>query len=117
MAVDAVIAGEHALDVAVEDHIEAASGDVLADDALSLGEDLLAERVRERLELRVRDLDYLGHVTELAHLLGIRKVIWLPGIAGRDITEVLAMSVVEGTVVVDPGICDPGIVESPGSPV
>jgi len=24
---------------------------------------------------------------ELAHLLGIRKVIWLPGIAGRDITD------------------------------
>ncbi|MFD9697855.1 agmatine/peptidylarginine deiminase [Lentzea sp. NPDC059081] len=24
---------------------------------------------------------------ELAHLLGVRKVIWLPGIAGRDITD------------------------------
>ena len=45
---------DHDLRLAVEDHVEAASGDVLADDALALGEDLLVERVRDRLELRVR---------------------------------------------------------------
>ena len=51
-----LLAVDDDLRLAVEDHVEAASGHVLADDALSLGEDLLAERVRERLELRVRQV-------------------------------------------------------------
>src|ERR671935_177715 len=44
------------LRLAVEDHVEAASAHVLSDDALSLGEDVLAERVGEHLELRVRQI-------------------------------------------------------------
>ena len=60
------------LGVAVEDHIEAASGDVLADDALSLGEDLLVERVRERLELRVRDVGEEAQPCERLDVVGGR---------------------------------------------
>ena len=45
----ALLAVDDDLRLAVEDDVETAAGDVLADDALSLGEDFLVEGVRERL--------------------------------------------------------------------
>ena len=67
-----LLAVDDDLRLAVEDHIEAASGDVLADDALSLGEDLLVERVRERLELRVRHVGEEAQPRERVDVVGCR---------------------------------------------
>ena len=44
----ALLAVDHDSRLPVEDHVEAAAGHVLAEHALALGEDLLAERVRKK---------------------------------------------------------------------
>ena len=69
-----LLAVDHDLRLAVEDHIEAASGHVLAHDALSLGEDFLVERVREPLQLRVRQVGEEAQPRERVDVAGCRCI-------------------------------------------